>query len=151
MLRAVKERFGDRVTFKVIGEAGYRNDELGVTGVPWSFSTELDELNELDVGIMPLPDDDWARGKCGLKGLQYMALEIPTVMSPVGVNREILGDDEYGLLASTEDEWIEALSRLIESSELRTKLGRAGRERVISAYSVDAWKETYAREFDGLL
>ena len=91
----------------------------------------------LDIGVMPLPDDQWSRGKCGLKALQYMALGVPTVCSPVGVNTEIIQDDENGLIASTEDEWVEKLTRLLRSAELRGRLGRAGRETVDARYSAE--------------
>jgi glycosyltransferase involved in cell wall biosynthesis len=92
---------------------------------------------------MPLPDDKWAKGKCGLKGLTYMALEIPTVMSPVGVNTEIIKDGENGFLASTNNEWFEKLCVLIENPELRIKLGKAGRKTVVEKYSVQANKNKY--------
>ena len=89
---------------------------------------KIEDLCEMDIGIMPLPDDEWAKGKCGLKGLQYMALEIPTIMSPVGVNTEIIQDGENGFLAAHEDEWFEKLSKLIDDASLRQRLGKAGRK-----------------------
>lgn len=92
---------------------------------------------------MPLPGDEWAKGKCGLKGLQYMALEIPTVMSPVGVNTEIIQDGENGFLANSDQEWIEKLSLLIESDALRIKLGKAGRKTVMDSYSITSQKEHF--------
>jgi glycosyltransferase involved in cell wall biosynthesis len=100
---------------------------------------------------MPLPDDEWANGKCGLKGLQYMALEIPTIMSPVGVNTEIIQDGKNGFLASTEEEWLERLSLLIESKELRNQIGKAGRDTVVNHYSVDAYKQKYVDLFNQIL
>ncbi|MEN8248144.1 MAG: glycosyltransferase, partial [Bacteroidota bacterium] len=81
--------------------------------------------------------------KCGAKGLQYMGLGIPTIMSPVGVNTEIIQDGENGFLASSDKEWVDKISRLIESSELREKLGQAGRETVVKHYSVEANKQRY--------
>ena len=87
---------------------------------------------------MPLPADRWSRGKCGLKALQYMALGVPTVCSPVGVNSEIIQDGETGLLASTDDEWVEKLSGLLRSADERARLGRAGRETVEARYSATA-------------
>ena len=83
------------------------------------------ELSSFDIGIMPLPDDEWAKGKCGLKGLSYMACEIPTIMSPVGVNTEIIKHGENGFLASTTDEWVHCLSQLINDIQLREKMGKA--------------------------
>ena len=84
---------------------------------------------------MPLPDDNWSKGKCGLKALQYMALGIPTICSPVGVNSTIIKDGENGFLAGSKTEWIEKIKLLIHSPELRQKFGRAGRETVEREYS----------------
>jgi len=149
-LKKIKEKFGTRVRFKVIGDGAYKNDELGIRGIAWNKQDELDELRSIDIGIMPLPDDEWSRGKCGLKGLQYMALEIATVMSPVGVNAEIIRDGENGMLAGTDEEWVAKLSLLVENPELRRRLGQAGRRTVLDGYSVHAQKNNYLRYFDSL-
>src|SRR5258708_31393350 len=84
---------------------------------------------------MPLPDDRWSRGKCGLKALQYMALGAPTICSPVGVNTEIIRDGDNGLLASTEDEWVDGLAHLLDDAALRDRMGRSGRSTVEQKYS----------------
>jgi glycosyltransferase involved in cell wall biosynthesis len=99
---------------------------------------------------MPLPDDEWAKGKCGLKGLQYMALEIPTLMSPVGVNTEIIQNGVNGYLPDKENEWVDILSGLIENKELRERIGKAGRQTVVNKYSVEAWKQKYLDNFNKL-
>jgi glycosyltransferase involved in cell wall biosynthesis len=149
-LRALRGRHGSRVSFKVIGDASYVNDDLGIRGLAWTRRDEIAELSTIDIGIMPLPDDEWARGKCGLKGLQYMALEIPTVMSPVGVNGEIVRDGENGFLASSTEQWVETLSRLVESPDVRVAVGAAGRRTVEERYSVRAWRDEYVRRLWGL-
>lgn len=146
-LNFLKEKYGARVYFKVIGDGNYQNIDLGIQGLPWRKDTELEDLCEIDIGIMPLPDDAWSKGKCGLKGLQYMALEIPTIMSPVGVNTEIIQEGENGFLAATTEEWVEKLSLLIENPELRKKLGQAGRKTVEEKYSVEANKEKWLSVF----
>ncbi len=150
-LKAIKEKYGDKVCFKVIGDSNYRNEELGVKGLAWNKATEIEELSSFDIGIMPLPNDEWANGKCGLKGLQYMALEIPTIMSPVGVNSEIIANGENGFLAESKAEWVNALSHLIESEDLRNKMGKAARKTVLDRYSVESQKMNYLNEFNKLL
>jgi len=102
---------------------------------PWRAASEAQDLSDVDVGIMPLPDDDWSRGKCGLKALQFMALGIPTVVSPVGVNLQIVRHGENGLVAGTERDWVEKLSSLLESAERRHRLGARARHTVVGHYS----------------
>lgn len=150
VLRRVKERFGEKVRFKVIGDAKFRDAELGIQGEPWRKATEVEDLLDIDVGIMPLPDDEWARGKCGLKGLQYMALEIPAIMSPVGVNTEIVTDGVDGFTPKSEDEWLEQLSVLVEDRERRVAMGRRARKTVVDRYSVLAWRDRYVELFRSL-
>jgi len=98
-----------------------------------------------------LPDDEWTKGKCGLKGLQYMALAIPTIMSPVGVNTEIIQEGENGLLASTTEEWVAKISLLIESESLRKEIGNAGKLTVESKFSIHVNQSLYLKLFDTLL
>ncbi len=151
VLKKLKAKYKDTIEIKVIGDANYANAELGIKGLGWNKQTELYDLSSFDIGIMPLPDDEWANGKCGLKGLQYMALEIPTIMSPVGVNTEIIQDGKNGFLASSEEEWLTRLSLLIESKELREQVGKAGRNTVVTKYSVEANKDKYLDLFNQLL
>lgn len=151
VLLRVKEKYGDHIRIHVIGDPNYKNDELGVQGIAWNSATEIADLMQMDIGIMPLPDDEWAKGKCGLKGLQYMALGIPTMMSPVGVNGVIIQDGENGFLAATEDEWFEKLCRLIDDANLRKSVGDAGMKTVEEKYSVKANKASYLNLFDRLL
>jgi glycosyltransferase involved in cell wall biosynthesis len=151
VLKKLKAKYKDAIEIKVIGDANYANAELGIKGLGWNKQTELYDLSSFDIGIMPLPDDEWAKGKCGLKGLQYMALEIPTIMSPVGVNTEIIQDGKNGFLVSSEEEWLTRLSMLIESKELREQIGKAGRNTVVEKYSVEANKQKYLNLFNQLL
>jgi glycosyltransferase involved in cell wall biosynthesis len=106
--------------------------------VPWSEAGELASLRTLDVGVMPLPDSPWERGKCGFKLIQYMAAALPVVASPVGANRDIVVDGETGFLAGSQDQWLDALRTLRASADLRDHMGRAGRRRVEGNYSVQA-------------
>ncbi len=150
-LKALKEKYGDRIAIKVVGDGDFRDPELGITGLPWRKATELSDLSSMDIGIMPLPDDEWARGKCGLKGLQYMGLGIPTVMSPVGVNSEIITDGKDGFLAGDTDEWVQKVGRLVEDADLRRSMGTAARRTVEERYSVHAWRDRYLELFNNLL
>lgn len=140
-LRRVQQAFGERVRFKFIGAPELRPDGLNATVVPWSAAREVEDLRELDVGLMPAPDDQWARGKCGCKGLQYMALGIPAVMSPVGVATEIARDGETGFLPRDEAAWVEVLSRLVADAGLRQRVGEAGRAVARERFSVRAWRQ----------
>ena len=94
---------------------------------------------------MPLSDDQWSRGKCGFKGLQYMAMESATIISPVGVNTEIVTHSKNGFLASSENDWYEQLSTLIDNKELRLQIGRAGRAQIEEKFSVNATKGLYLK------
>lgn len=138
------------VKFCLIGDSKFENKEIGLQGIAWNLETEIVDLQQIDIGIMPLSDDEWAKGKCGFKALQYMAIEIPCVVSPYGVNSEIVEDGVNGFIASNEDEWFEKLSMLIESSDLRNRLGKAGRQTVIDRYSVDSNRTKWLEVFNSL-
>jgi glycosyltransferase involved in cell wall biosynthesis len=125
------------IQIRVIGDPTYSLDGAAVDVLPWRAESEVADLRPIDIGVMPLPDDEWARGKCGLKALQYMALGIPTVVSPVGVNGHIARDGA-ALLASTPGEWAATLRRLLDEPRLRAEVGAAGRARVQQEYSVSA-------------
>lgn len=103
--------------------------------VEWQEKTEIDLINTFDVGVMPLPDDDWARGKCAFKLIQYMACGLPVVASPIGANVEVVRHD-CGWLAASAQEWLEALRKLRDNGSMRKEMGRAGRDRIIKDYSL---------------
>jgi len=150
ILKKIKEKYRDKVWFKVIGDSDYYNAELDVKGQAWNKEKEVADLSSIDIGIMPLPDDEWTKGKCGLKGLQYMALEIPAIMSPVGVNSEIINDGVNGFLATKEQEWIDKISLLVDDVKLRETIGKEARKTVIEKYSIDSMKGNYLRYFNEL-
>lgn len=147
VLKRIKQRYGSRVYFKVIGDGTYHNHTLDIQGIQWTRKSELHELEEIDIGIMPLPDDEWSKGKCGLKGLVYMSMEIPSVLAKVGVNAEIIQDGINGFLCKDETEWIEKLSLLIENEQLRKQMGEAGRQKVLAEYSIVANSEKFISLF----
>jgi glycosyltransferase involved in cell wall biosynthesis len=103
--------------------------------IPWTEKGEAETLAQVHVGLMPVPDDDFSRGKCGLKALQYMAVGRPVVVSPVGMNRDLIRSGQNGMLATTVDEWVDALDKLATSRDLRTRLAAAGRQTVEQRYS----------------
>jgi glycosyltransferase involved in cell wall biosynthesis len=113
----------------------------------WSAAAEVDLVQRMDVGLMPLPDSDWARGKCALKMLLYMAVGIPVIVSPVGVSAEILAKGEVGLAAASPGDWFRALSQLFEDREAASRMGQEGRRVVERFYSVSENAELLARIF----
>lgn len=143
-LERVKARYQDRVRIRVMGDPAFNHAPLALRGEAWNAEAELALLREMEIGLMPLPDDEWTRGKCGLKGLVSMSMGAATVMSPVGVNTEIVQHEVNGLLARTEDEWVELLSRLIDDAPLRRRIGAAGRQTVVERYSVGRWQDPLA-------
>jgi len=113
--------------------------------VPWSEQGEAEAVGACHVGIMPLPDNQYTQGKCGMKALQYMATGRPVVIAPVGMNRDLVQHGENGFLAGTEDEWVDALTRLADSRELRQRMGAAGRRTVEEHYSGQAVAAKFAQ------
>ncbi|KAA6233329.1 glycosyltransferase family 4 protein [Chlorobium phaeovibrioides] len=111
---------------------------LPMRSIPWSEETEVASISTLDIGIMPLPDGPFERGKCGYKLIQYMACGLPVVASPVGVNREIVEHGVNGFLAETLEEWELALTALLADPELRKRMGKAGRKKVEQKYCIPA-------------
>jgi glycosyltransferase involved in cell wall biosynthesis len=150
VLKELNKKYPGKLEFKLYGDVHYHNEELGIKGVPWHSSTEVDMLNSFDIGVMPLPNDEWAKGKCGLKALTYMACGVPVVMSAVGVNAEIAADG-CALLANSKEEWLSALEKLINDKALREELGRKGRRVVEEKYSVEGNKEKYLSLFKNVL
>lgn len=149
-LLKLKTIYKEGICFKVIVDVEYKCAELNLRSTRWSAETEIAELDSIDIGIMPLPDDQWSKGKCGFKGIQYMALEKPAVMSPVGVNIDIIEDGKNGYLANSDNEWVNKLSLLIDSEELRKSIGRAGRATIEERFSLDSQKKILAKVLTNL-
>lgn len=150
ILKLLKEKYTDKIRFLLIGDPTYYNSELDIKGIAWNKDSEIEDLKKIDIGIMPLPDDEWSKGKCGLKGIVYMSMSIPAVMSAVGANNDIIEDGINGFLAKNDNEWITKLSALIEDKSLRLKIGMAGRENACKRYSKSAWKDSFKDIFDQL-
>lgn len=140
-LKHIQKKY-PQAQFKFIGKKFFIKD-LNTWIEDWKLDKEIETLNSFDIGIMPLPNDEWSKGKCGLKLLTYMACAVPCIASNVGVNKEIIEKTKGGYCCSNESEWLEKLSMLIDNSSLRTQLGQEGRENVEKYYSLNAWKETF--------
>lgn len=125
------------VLLRIIAAKRIKIEGVEIDFKTWDLEDETDDIRAFDIGIMPLNDDEWCRGKCGLKLLQYMAAGVPSVCSPVGVNSEIVIDGENGFLAHSNSEWEEKISALIVSEVLREKIGRNGHKTVEAVYSLD--------------
>ncbi len=123
------------VRLVVIGGAAPVVPGVQVVALPWSEATEIELINSFDVGVMPLPDDEWARGKCAFKLIQYMACAVPVVGSAVGANNTVVTSD-CGYLASTDDEWLHAFRTLRDNPARRLQAGEAGRQRIVDHYSL---------------
>ena len=117
-------------------EVAAQFEGVAVEVLPWSEATEAGLIADMDIGIMPLRDGPWERGKCGYKIIQYMACGLPVVASPVGVNADIVRHGDNGFLAANDDDWRRALRQLIDSPQLRARQGEAGRRRVEAHYSL---------------
>ncbi|MGO9512631.1 MAG: glycosyltransferase family 4 protein [Steroidobacteraceae bacterium] len=117
--------------------------EVHVERVPWSAATEAASLAAAHIGVMPLSDDEWTRGKCAFKLLQYMAASLPCVASPVGANAEAVIDGVNGFHARSLEDWERSLERLINSAELRARLGAAGHARVAERYAMRTYQRNY--------
>jgi len=124
--------------------------ELKAEFVTWEAATEVEDLARIDIGVMPLPDEPYARGKCAFKLLQYMALARPGVASPIGASNDVVTPGVDGYLAGEQEAWEESLVALIEDPELRARVGQAGRARVESAYSLPAVLPRYLQVLDRL-
>lgn len=124
-IRELSTRIPVRIIFVGSGPVSYVGCKVEVR--EWSEATEVQEMLNFDVGIMPLPDEPWTRGKCSFKLIQYMACGLPVIASPVGMNNDVVIHGENGFLPSTTAEWLEAFGALAESVALRKKMGTVGR------------------------
>lgn len=147
VLQQLENQF-DQVSFLVIADEAPSLQLQRLTSMQWNPQTEIEDLLKIDIGIMPLPDDEWAKGKCGFKALQYMALEIPAVVSSVGVNTTIISDGMEGFLCRTHEEWSSAMEKLINSPQLRMELGKRGRKKVMEHYSVSSNASNFLSLFE---
>jgi len=141
VLKIVKEKFDFRIL--VIGDKNIQIDGLEIEAVDWKEEKEIYYLQQLDIGLYPLPFEQWAYGKSGLKAIQYMALGIPTVATAIGANFRVIENGISGFLVTEEAEWILALTKLLNDPGLRSKIGMEGRKRVEKMFSVQSTIPVY--------
>ncbi|OED89073.1 glycosyltransferase family 4 protein [Vibrio breoganii] len=144
-------KYPNKINFTLIGASKSLNLKSKVDLVNWSDETEAECISLFDIGIMPLPDSEFERGKSGYKIIQYMALGIPVLASPVGVNTVLVNNEENGYLCETEFDWIKNLDRLISDINHRNELGENGRKQIKSVYTYDANYQIICESFETLL
>lgn len=120
----------------VVSDIDFSMSGVQVENRRWSEVAEIKDLLDMDIGLMPLPDDEWSRGKCALKAIQYMASGLPVVCSAVGANREVVRDGVDGYLASNDEQWLGALASLMASPDIRRSFGLAARQRALEHFSL---------------
>ena len=135
--------------FRVISNAPPPPQPLqNVHYLPWRKETEIADLGQFHIGLMPLVDDPWARGKCAFKALQYMSLGMPALVSPVGMNTEVVQDGYNGFVCATGEQWYEALAALLTNKDLRAQQGTAARRTIEEHYSVRSNRENFLALFN---
>ena len=137
-MKPIFERIGEKyphAELKIVCDIFFDCDRIKVVKKNWSLEEEVQDLQSFDIGLMPLVDDPWSWGKCGLKIIQYQGVGVPVVCTPVGINKDLVEDAKNGYWALTPEEWERKLSMLIENSELREQMGREGRKKVMEDYT----------------
>jgi glycosyltransferase involved in cell wall biosynthesis len=140
-MKPIFERIGEKyahVDLKIVCDTFFDCDRIRVIKKNWSSEDEVADLQGFDIGLMPLVDDPWSWGKCGLKIIQYQGVGVSVICTPVGINRDLVEDGANGFYAMTPAEWEEKLSLLIENAQLREQMGREGRKRVLEHYTYQA-------------
>ena len=136
------------IRLKIIADFELHSDILPIDNIAWSHATETTELASSSIGIAPMRDDPWTRGKCGLKVLQYMASHLPVITSPFGVNRDLVDDGVTGFHAETEGDWTAAIRRLARDPVLAATMGAAGRKKCEAQYTVRKTLEVLLHTLD---
>ena len=126
----------DKLRLKIVCNTFFDCVNMVVEKKQWNKEDEVADIQSFDVGLMPIMDDEWSHGKCGLKILQYLATGVPVVCSPAGINSEIIEDGVNGFLVNTDEEWIEKIEILMSDHDLRNKMGMEGRKSIKACYSL---------------
>ena len=155
LLKDVFYQLQKHIEFKllVIGDANFELEGINVEAIPWNESNEVSDLSKIDIGLYPLPNEEWVLGKSGLKALQYMSLGIPTIATAIGANYRIIENGSTGFLIPPDhyDVWVRKILELVGDIHLRISVGSNARKRVVNHYSVEANKDTYLRIIEQVL
>jgi glycosyltransferase involved in cell wall biosynthesis len=150
VFETIYQRF-PRVKLKIVSNDFYDPSHLPTIKKLWKLEDENEDLLSFDIGLMPLNDDLWSRGKCGLKIIQYLSVGVPAVCTPVGINSDIIKDGKNGFWANSDQEWVDRLSILIQDERLRYEMGLKGIETVEREYSLAVTSEKFFRALQSLL
>jgi glycosyltransferase involved in cell wall biosynthesis len=142
VFETLKQKF-PQVRLKIVSNDFYDSLHLPIIKKPWKLEEENEDLISFDIGLMPLNDDLWSKGKCGLKIIQYLSVGVPVVCNPVGINSDIVQDGENGFWATNHQEWVDRLSTLIQNQDLRYRMGLKGIETVEREYSLAVTSEKF--------
>lgn len=142
VLKEITEKFD--VEIQIVGATGDLDFADNVKYIPWTEETEVDIISNFDIGIMPLPDNFWEKGKCSYKLIQYMGCKLPVIASPVGMNKEVVKENINGFLADTQNEWYDAFYKYIKDPVLRKQHGQAGFQLVTSIFNLSIASDTMA-------
>lgn len=151
VLELLKKKYGEKIIIKVIAERNNLLHQSWINCIGWDINKEIEQLNSFDIGLMPLPDEEWSKGKCGFKAIEYMAMKVPPVVSAVGVNINIINHGINGFIAQSNEEWFQYLSALIESAPLRKVMGENARKTVEEKYAVQVQEKILAALFRNLI
>jgi len=149
VFETICQRF-PQVKLKIVSNDFYESHRLPIIKKFWRLEDENEDLISFDIGLMPLNDDLWSRGKCGLKIIQYLSVGVPVVCTPVGINSDIVKDGENGFWAANEQEWVARLSTLIQNPDLRYQMGLKGIETVERGYSLAVTSEKFFQVLQSL-
>ena len=149
VFETIRQKF-PQVKLKIVSNDFYDSPYLPTVKKPWKLEDENEDLISFDIGLMPLNDDLWSRGKCGLKIIQYLSVGVPVVCTPVGINSDIVKDGENGFWATNHQEWVNRLSTLIQDPELRYQMGLKGIEIVEREYSLMVTSEKFFKALRSL-
>jgi len=137
LLNSIGKSF-EGIKLRIIGDFEFNLDHLEIENIAWQEDTEVNLLATSHVGVAPMSDDAWTKGKCALKVLQYMATGLPVISSDVGANRDVIDESITGYLADTTDQWIESIKVLMEDDDLRSTMGRAARRKIKDEFDIES-------------